>query len=283
MKTIKSLILRHPAISSIALFGLFFVLSEIEVDKWLMQFMDYQKASYLSGTLVQGGVSLLIVLVIAGLDLLREGGFNPVNQWRSLWLLWPVLVFSVLNGSEVIDGTFNVNWSNGGLILLYTLLYISVGLIEEILFRGLVLPLMLRQWGSTRKGIYGAVVLSSAIFGLAHLANLVMGRRDLVSTGAQILYGTFFGVFFAACFLRNKSIWPVIFGHFLFDWAGNFNDLTVGHVFTRVKTPISLENAATTVVILLPLLLIGLFYLRKVEPAGAESPESLPAGLPETV
>jgi membrane protease YdiL (CAAX protease family) len=279
MKALKSLILRYPAAASVLLFGIFFLLSEVEIDGMLTPFLGYQKASYLSGTLIQGGLSLILVMVIAWLGLIHEAGFTPFSQWKSLWLIWPLVIYSVLNGSEVLDGTFNVNWADGGLMLLFTLLYISVGLIEEILIRGLMLPLMLRQWGSTKGGVYKAVLISSAIFGLAHLANLVMGRRDLLTTGAQITYGIFFGVFFAALVLRNKSIWPAIFGHFLFDWAGNFKDVTVGNVFTRVEPTTTVDGALITVAILLPLLLIGLFYLRKVEPA--ESAEAMPSGLPE--
>ncbi len=157
MKAIKSLILRYPAAASVVLFGLFFALSEIELDGLLMPFLNYQKASYLSGTIVQGGLSVLMVMLIAWLGMKREAGFTPVREWKALWLIWPVLVFSALNGLEVIDGTFNVNWADGGLMALFTLLYLSVGFIEEILFRGLILPLMLRQWGTTRGGVYKAV------------------------------------------------------------------------------------------------------------------------------
>jgi membrane protease YdiL (CAAX protease family) len=266
MKRIKSLLLRHPAAASVVLFGIFFVLSEIELDKWLMNWMDYQKASYLSGTLVQGGVSVLMVLLIAWLGLTREGGFTRPSQWKAVWLIWPLLVYSVLNGSDLIDSPLKINWADGGLIALFILLYISVGFIEEILFRGLILPLMLRQWGSTRSGVYKAVIISSAIFGLAHLANLVMGRRDLLTTTTQITYGIFFGVFFAALMLRNNSIWPAIFGHFLFDLCGNLMEITQGWVFTRKEPTTTVEGALITLAILLPLLLIGLFYLRKVKP-----------------
>lgn len=285
MKAVKMFILKNPAAASIGLFALFFLLSEIEIDKWLMNFMGYQKASYLSGILIHGGLSVIMVLAIVWLGLTREAGFTPFSQWKSLWLIGPMLVYSALNGSDVLDGTLTINLADGGLMLLFTLYYISVGLIEEILVRGLVLPLMLRQWGNKKGGVYRAVLISSAIFGLAHLANLVLGRRDLLSTTAQITYGLFFGVFFAALVLRNRSIWPAIFCHFLFDWAGNFKAVTVGHVFTRVKPAITMEDALFTVAIFLPLLLIGLFYLRKVEPVvtGGEEEKSLPAGLGELV
>jgi membrane protease YdiL (CAAX protease family) len=285
MKAIKAFVLKNPAVSSVGLFALFFVLSKIEIETWLINFMDYQKACYLSATLIKGGLSVAMVLVIAWLGLTREGGFTPISQWKSLWLIWPLVIYSALNGSDVLDGTLNVNWGGGGLMLLYTLMYVSVGLIEEILIRGLVLPLMLRQWGATKGGVYKAVLLSSAIFGLAHMANLVLGRRDLVSTSAQISYAFFFGVFFAALVLRNKSIWPAVFCHFLFDWAGNFKAVTVGYVYTRVKPAISMEDALFTVAMFLPLLLFGLFYLRKVEPVviGGDEKKSLPNAAGEMV
>jgi uncharacterized protein len=193
-----------------------------------------------------------------------------------------VLIYSVLNASDLIDSPYRINWADGGLIALLVLLYISVGTIEEFLFRGLILPLMLHKWGGTRRGIYGAVFLSSAIFGLVHLINFVMGRRDLLTTATQITYGTFFGVFFAALMLRNRSIWPAVFGHFLFDLCGNLKEITEGYVFTRVEPTTTVDGALITVAILLPLLLIGLFYLRKVQPAGEEKGR-LPAGLPEAV
>jgi membrane protease YdiL (CAAX protease family) len=280
MKALKAYILKNPAVSSVGLFALFFLLSKIEVDRGLINFMDYQKACYLSGLLIKGGVSVILVLVIAWLGLIREGGFTPFTQWKSLWLIWPLVIYSALNGSDVLDGMLNVNRGDGGLMVLYTMMFVSVGLIEEILIRGLVLPLMLRQWGATKGGVYKAVLVSSAIFGLAHLANLVLGRRDLLSTSAQITYAFFFGVFFAALVLRNKSIWPAIFCHFLFDWAGNFKAVTVGHVYTRMKPAISMEDALFTVAMFLPLLLIGLFYLRKVELAsGGNVTKPMPDGL----
>jgi membrane protease YdiL (CAAX protease family) len=202
--------------------------------------------------------------------LLKEGGFTRFSEWKAVWLIWPVLIYSVLNGSDLIDSPYRINWADGGLIALFVLLYVSVGTIEEFLFRGLILPLLMRKWGSTRKGIYTAVIVSSAIFGVVHLLNFIAGRRDLLTTGTQILYGTFFGVFFAALVLRNKSIWPAVFCHFLFDLCGNLMEVTEGWVFTRVEPTTTVNGALITLAVLLPLLLIGLFYLRKVEPVVTE-------------
>jgi uncharacterized protein len=266
MEKIKTFVSRFPLTFCLIALAVGTGLTELPLEGLFTPLIGFQKASYLSGALQQGIVSILLVVLIAQLGQLKEGGFTRPSQWKALWLIWPLLVYSVLNGSDLIDSPLKINWADGGLITLFVLLYISVGTIEEFLFRGLLLPVMLRKWGGTRKGIYTAVIVSSAIFGLVHLLNFAMGRRDLLTTGTQILYGTFFGVFFAALMLRNNSIWPAVFGHFLFDLCGNLMEITQGWVFTRKEPTTTVEGALITLTILLPLLLIGLFYLRKVKP-----------------
>lgn len=55
-------------------------------------------------------------------------------------------------------------------------------------------------------------------------------------------------------------------------------------MYTRMKPAISMEDALFTVAMFLPLLLIGLFYLRKVESVtGGGEAKPLPAGLGEMV
>ncbi|GAP22619.1 CPBP family intramembrane glutamic endopeptidase [Leptolinea tardivitalis] len=284
MKSIKLFMNRFPLIFCLVVMSIATALTELPLEGLFTPALGLQKASYLSGALQQGIVSLLLFVFIAQLGLLTEGGFTRPSKWKAVWLIWPLLIYSVLNGSEMIGGPLKSNLTDGSLIALYVLLYISVGTIEEFLFRGLLLPVMLRKWGSTRKGIFLAVIISSAVFGLVHIINLLAGRRDLLTTGTQILYGTFFGVFFAALMLRTNSIWPAVFGHFLFDLCGNLTELSVGWVFTRKEPTTTVNGALITLAVLLPLLLIGLFYLRKVEPkTGGEEKPVLSAGVPEVV
>jgi membrane protease YdiL (CAAX protease family) len=240
--------------------------------------MDHQNASYLTGIIEQGGVSLLLVLLLRQLGLLKEAGFTKPGQWKNVWLIWPIFVFSVINGgTSPFDGTLTIDASQPVRLVLFVLLYISVGLFEEFLFRSVTLTLLLRKWGSTRKGIYLAVLVSCSVFGVLHLVNLIMGRRSLLSTASQIVYGTFFGVFFAACFLRNKSVWPVVFSHALFDLCGNFEDIAVGSATFGQIHETTLQSALVAGLITLPLLIYGLFILRKVMPVQSDEPEALAA------
>ena len=267
MNKLKKFVNEHPVITVIALILLSTVLTEIHFEDKLTNIIDFQSASYLVGIIEQGGVSILLVILLGKLGLLEAAGFTQPSKWKQVWLIWPILLYSVLNGgTSPFDGTLTIDTGKPLLIVLFILLYLSVGFMEEIVFRGATLSILLNKWGGSRKQIYWVVLLSNLAFGALHLVNLVMGRKTLLSTGAQVLYGTFFGVFFAACFLRNKSIWPVIFGHALFDLCGNFSDIAVGSQSFDQLMDLTWQNALVTTLITLPLLIYGLVLLRKVEP-----------------
>jgi len=267
MSKLKSFVTKYPLISVIVLILLSTILTEIHIEDQLSAFLDFQSASYLVGIVEQTGVGLLLLLLLKELGLLEAAGFTKPSKWKQVWLIWPILLYSVLNGgTSPFDGTLTIDTSKPLLIILFILLYLAVGFMEEIVFRGATLSILLNNWGGSRKKIFWVVLLSNLAFGSLHIVNLIMGRRTLLSTGAQVLYGTFFGVFFAACFLRNKSIWPVIFCHALFDLCGNFSNISVGSQTFNQVMELTWQDALVSTLITLPLLVYGLVLLRKVEP-----------------
>mgnify|MGYP000906775061 CR=1 FL=1 len=267
---IRKIANRFPLLFSTVVMVLATILTEIHAEEWLKRFMDYQSACYITGIVEQGLVSILLVVLLARLGLLQAAGFTHPSRWKQLWLIWPILAFSLLNGSDLLTGAIRLDTSRPVLILLYTLLYISVGFVEEILFRGVMMTVMLKKWGNSLAGIYLTVIGSSVLFGLLHLVNFIMGRYTLLAVVTQTGYALFFGVFFAACMLRNNSIWPVIFGHFLFDFCGSLNAISVGGTFSRSRET-DPQTAWIVILITLPLLIYGLVILRKVKPSDESS------------
>jgi membrane protease YdiL (CAAX protease family) len=81
----------------------------------------------------------------------------------------------------------------------------------------------------------------------------------------QIIYSVFFGVIFAACFLRNNAIWPVMLMHAAVDFGGGLRHIAVegSQIAVANNTP---AQAIDALIITLPLFLYGLFILRKVAP-----------------
>ena len=259
---------RHPIMTSIIAIGIFTCLTEIpQLEPLLLNYFDKQSASYLAGTIIQGLTSLLLVIVMAYFKLIKTVGFSKPPEWKQVLIAWPILALSLLASWSLFTGVLVIDMSKPLHILFYMLVYLSTGFYEEILCRGLVLSLLLNAWGQTKKGLSWAVIISSLLFGIIHLVSLLLGRISFLASLTQVGYATFIGVFFAACILRNRSLWPAIIGHAIFNMSSDLNTIAIGGTFGEISTTNStLSDALSTIIIMFPFLVYGLFILRKVQP-----------------
>jgi len=90
--------------------------------------------------------------------------------------------------------------------ILYVVSMICVGILEEIIFRGLLFQALRAD------DLKRAVVISSVTFGFGHIVNLLSGA-ELVPTLLQICYATAAGFLFTVIFLRSGSLIPCIVTH----------------------------------------------------------------------
>lgn len=285
MNRLKSFAYQYPLVTSLAVIAAStFVTEAADLGPFFSRYLGQQGAAYASGTIVQGLSSIVLIAIIAGLGLSRNAGFTRPGEWRQVWLAWPIVLLIMLVGWPFLDGSLRIDTAQPPVIVLYLLVYLSTGFYEEILCRGFVLTVVMRKWGHTRWGIYLAVLTASAIFGALHIVSLFLGRISLLASITQMLYATFFGVFFAACVLRNHSIWPAILFHALFNICSDLNAIAVGGTFGQVSSTNSTPaDALSTIVVTLPLLIYGLVILRKVEPATStpdNGTEERPASCP---
>lgn len=93
-------------------------------------------------------------------------------------------------------------WSSSTYVLLWAL---TAGVLapfsEELIFRGILLNLWRRRWGTAR-----AVLFSAIAFGAIHLHNAI--------------YATIAGIFFALVYLKYRSLWPGTLLHSLYNLVG---------------------------------------------------------------
>lgn len=221
-------------------------------------------SSYLSGIVVQSSLCLLLLFLIPLTGKSVRSILGRPADGRSLLLVWPLFLVILMNLSDLLEGRIQIDMSRPVMVILYLAVYTSTGFFEEILCRGVILHLLLRRWGKSRKGIYGAVLWSGILFAAGHINGYLLGKMDLWSAAAQIFYAFFIGVCFAACYLRIRSLWVIIVIHALFDLSGELRELTAGgtvHPF-MTSTP---ANALAGVLLLMPVFLYGLFILRKAE------------------
>ena len=159
----------------------------------------------------------VLLSVIAVLVLLKTHSWDQVFLGRHRSGVSPVRIYAPLAVVLAITAiasiaTSGITVSSVSNLIYLVFLSLSVGFIEELLFRGIII----RAW--LKKGAYVAVGVSTALFGLGHLMQL-MGGQSAFGTVLQIVFSLVLGLALALVVLRTWSIWGVIVFHALFDFV----------------------------------------------------------------
>lgn len=104
-------------------------------------------------------------------------------------------------------------------LALYVFYCFSVGVYEEITFRGLIFPLCYILLKDKKHGLFFSVALSSAFFGLSHLMNLI-GGQNFGATALQIGYSFLIGAMCGISMIATGNIYSAILLHFIYDVGG---------------------------------------------------------------
>jgi membrane protease YdiL (CAAX protease family) len=126
-------------------------------------------------------------------------------------LAYVLLVYPIL-----FTGSYRLSSDDGSLLALVAANGSMAGVMEELVFRGLVLGALLGLWGTTERGLWRALVVSSLFFSLPHLLNVLAGA-DPLRTAAQLVWALLLGGVFGALTVAGGSLWPAA----LFHGVGN--------------------------------------------------------------
>lgn len=197
------------------------------------------------------GIVVIIVLTLLGWWV--EAGFNKPAQWRCLYLYWiavpmllPATLYILILGPKV----------NKPILVFFSVwLTIFIGFSEEGLFRGVILN-TLRQYG-----IFTSVILSSILFSLIHITNLMAGF-SLSFVLMQFYVAFCLGVLFAALRIRTGTIWLVFFFHTVFDFLGLITKDQLNWTGTGGLFELTMPIVGVITCVYSIFLGIGLFLLR---------------------
>jgi len=147
------------------------------------------------------------------------------------------------------------------LLLLYSVEMLLAGLTEEFLCRGFLYNIALNKC----KNVRNAVLLSSAIFGVVHLLNLV--HQPLIGTLGQVVFAFGGGVLFAAIYERSDNIWVVVLIHAIWNIVLGATGILIPEVS---DVTVGTGGVIAEVLEIMPFLVIaalfigmGLFLIRK--------------------
>ncbi len=140
--------------------------------------------------------------------------------------LWHMAVFLpcmaiAVNNFPIIPFFKNEVYINATLpqFAIYALLCLCVGFFEEMAFRGCIFPAVLLKLRTKPAGVFWSIVVSSAIFGVIHLLNIINGA----SVGATILqvgYSFLIGGMCSVILVKTQNIWYCVILHAVYNFAG---------------------------------------------------------------
>lgn len=151
--------------------------------------------------------SVAVVLVMLRLRIKLFG--KP----QALLYLLPCLLVAIDNfqWSAFIRGEMELVRTAPIDVILFALHCFTVGLFEECIFRGIVISVLASVFPNNKKGFLLTFILSSVVFGLAHLLN---------GFSWQVLYTMLTGAVFAFCLIKTKNIFLCAFVHGLYNFCG---------------------------------------------------------------
>ena len=132
---------------------------------------------------------------------------------RTSWRLMLVpLGYVLLLYPLLFSGTYRMPSENGLLLAVVAANGFAAGVMEELVFRGLVLGALLLSWGVSGRGLWRALVISSLLFSAPHGLNVLTGA-DPITTAAQLIWAVLLGMVFGALVVAGGSVWPVAVLH----------------------------------------------------------------------
>ncbi|MBE9916282.1 CPBP family intramembrane metalloprotease [Paenibacillus donghaensis] len=150
-------------------------------------------------------VSLVLIVCLTWKKSWQRYGFRPISHipvqgWMYYLPLLLVLACIAFNGFRA----FTLREA-----LFFVFFTLMVGFVEETVYRGLILHILLRK-----KSAVTAVAISSLLFSVTHVLNLLSGQ-SIENTVVQLVYALLTGAALSLLILKNKNIIPLIAYHFI--------------------------------------------------------------------
>lgn len=265
----------HPLKATLLILVVLGLLMLIPIKKLLthLQFSDFQ-SNYLSLFFKMTLIFSLSYFIIKRLKIENISGVSPKYKWKFKVLnLIPFYLFLIGIASVASKDFSEVIPFN---ILLLFIGCLSVGFAEEFLFRGVLQPLFLSVYISKKRGLFNSVFYAALSFGLFHLINL-FSSESILPVFTQVIYATFIGFFFGVMVLKTNKIVPLAITHAFINFFFSLQFLPGLKPEVIEDNTISLESLITPIFLTLPLFIIGLILLPKINIEKVK--EKLPSNL----
>ncbi|MBQ4353945.1 MAG: CPBP family intramembrane metalloprotease [Clostridia bacterium] len=186
--------------------------------------LEIIRPAYTSDPLRNEMIQTIITRTVGALlffFLIRQNGtavFGITKNPRALLCALPALAVAV-NNAPIIGLVSGAARLRAGFtdILLYAGMSVSVGLFEELTFRGFLFPLILSKY--RHRSVFLPTILSCAVFAAVHLFNLFSGVSP-AAVFLQVGYAFLIGGMCAVVLLKTHCIWLCVLLHSIYNFGG---------------------------------------------------------------
>ena len=237
-----------------------FIVYRTLVFSVIMNCIPIMQEHYIIAETIRNCIDIMTIVVLMFIFKVKTGRGGVKGYLKGVGIYGlPVLMFTLFeigNSTLWIFGGHAGLYGSGliGYIVVNVLLYITVGIEEELMFRSVVTECVLRKNSNI---IVFASVYSGLLFGLAHITNFIFDADMIMfNKWCTMIMACVFGFTLAVIFLRTKSIGAVITLHFLWDFADFMNHMMI---VERYRYGGSYNALALQIPVLIVMLVIAVF------------------------
>ncbi|WP_027077485.1 CPBP family intramembrane glutamic endopeptidase [Maribacter antarcticus] len=253
--------IKNPFVITAITLLLFLGILKLPLDTLIDNFDLSSQQSSNSNKLVKNLVILILALfVIKKLKIVELSGLSQQMKLQNKFLIL-IPFYLVIIGVFSLLGTDLSSISTIDFILL-SLTMLSVGFVEEFIFRGILQSVFLKKYAHRKNGILIGIFLPAALFGALHLLNLKMS--NIPASIGQVVYAFFIGVAFGAILLKTNKVIPLAIIHGLINTVFSINTLLNDSAVAGEIEQQDIGQAIGSMLVVLPLFIVGLCIIRKI-------------------
>lgn len=239
----------------------FVMLLPLEDILSLNKFSKFE-SEYIGLSIKMGSLFVLGYSIIKKLNLFTITGLSSTYKWEFKYLnLIPIYLLIIGLLTVINKDLSDIKITNVFILFLGCL---AVGFAEEFIFRGLLQSLFLKKYMNHKRGLFLGVFVPALCFGLFHLVNL--GNSDqILPVLIQVVFATFIGFYFGVLVLKTNKLIPIAITHGLINFFLSLQTLpSISNATTYGASSDDLGAALAPLVLFLPLFIVGLFVIRKI-------------------
>lgn len=262
----------HPIAVTYLFIVVIILLNRIPVERFfaILNFSAKASASLENITIncIVIGICFWLILKFKFIHFLKLHKFET----KHLIYYFPLLFYLILlsNSSVLFKISKEILYSMEMFLIFFEKL--TSAFLEEIVFRGFVLVLILNKYIERKNGVLISILLASFIFGTTHFINIIT-QSELLTVGGvikQVYIATCLGAMFSAMFLKSRNIFILIMAHFVFNIFSVLEEVEMNATTaTRViddKTTFEIIGSLILILIIFGIpLLFGIAILKHID------------------